>query len=376
MNVALAHHWLTGMRGGEKVLEQFSALLPGAPIYTLVARPEQLSDRLRAHPLRTSFLQGLPGGVEYYRMLMPLFPWAARGLRVEDGVDFLLSTDASVIKGLSYGRGIPHVCYCHSPPRYLWDMQETYLGNTANLGPLGKLVFRATAPMVRRFDREAARRVSHFIANSNFVRERIENCYGRDATVIYPPVALDDFEVGAATEDFYLIVSELTPYKRVDVAVEAFNRLGKRLVVIGRGSELERLKTMAGPTVELLGPQPFAVLKRSYETCRAFVFPGIEDFGITPLEAQAAGRPVIGLARGGLLETTVEGKTAVYFHEQTPEALAEAVRRFEGGCLDDDPQACRAQAQKFSAANFRAAIRGFLTEKYPALFAGYAWGDA
>lgn len=363
------------MRGGEKVLEQFSLLFPRASITTLVVKKEQLSDTLQGHQLRPSLLQGIPGGSSHYKTLLPLFPLVISQLRLPENTDFILSSDASVIKGVTHREGIPHVCYCHSPPRYLWDMQETYLGNTAGLGPLGKFAFRFFAPMVRRFDREAAQRVDHFIANSSFVRERIKNCYDRDSTVIYPPVALDDFEVSTVSEDFYLVVSELTSYKRIDIAVEAFNQLGKRLVVIGRGAELERLKKTAGKNIEFLGSQPFSVLKRHYATCRALIFPGIEDFGITPLEAQAAGKPVIGFAKGGLLETTIDGKTAVHFHEQTAPALVEAVDRFEARATDFVPAVCREQAEQFSPERFRVAIRNFLVEKYPEKFETYRWTD-
>ncbi len=364
------------MRGGEKVLEELAHLFPKAPVYTMVARPKQLSASLQKHTLRTSALQSFPGVARYYKNLLPFFPLAVQMLQVQSDTDFILSTDASIIKGISNPKLVPHVCYCHSPPRYLWDMQDTYMDNTSNLGPLGRLAFRYVTPFVRKFDQEAARRVSHFIANSRFVQNRIEKYYGRESTVIYPPVSVQDLQVGARSDDFYLIISQLVPYKRVDIAVEAFTRLKKRLVVIGEGSELGHLRKMAGPTVEFLGSQSFSVLKRHYETCRAFIFPGIEDFGITPLEAQAAGKPVIGFAEGGLLETTLEGKTALYFHQQTADALIDAVRRFEAGALDYDPQVCRAHAEAFSPEKFRAAIQCFLIEKYPALFTGFSWGDA
>jgi glycosyltransferase involved in cell wall biosynthesis len=369
IRVALAHHWLTGMRGGEKVLEEISLLFPDAPIYTLVAQPEKLSARLRGHPLHTSWLQRVPGAARHYRKLLPLFPAAISTLRVRPPVDLLLSSDASVIKGLGYPPGTPHVCYCHSPPRYLWDLQDDYAQSAEAGGAAGRALFRATIPRVREFDRQAAGRVTHFIANSAFVRERIRNYYGREAEIIHPPVALDEFTVsGRPAEDFYLVVSQLTPYKRVDIAVAACNRLGRRLVVIGEGSERRRLEAMAGKNVVFLGPQPFPVLQDHYRRCRALIFPGIEDFGIVPLEAQASGRPVIACGKGGALETVVPGLTGLFFPEQTPEGLIEAMGHFEAAPDRFDPAACRRQAERFSPRRFRDELTTFLAKALPLLW--------
>jgi glycosyltransferase involved in cell wall biosynthesis len=366
VRVVLAHHWLVGMRGGEKVLEEISLLFPDAPIYTLVARPDKLSARLQAHPLHTSWLQRVPGGPSHYRKLLPFFPSAISALKVHPPVDLVLSSDASVIKGLSYPPGTPQVCYCHSPPRYLWDLQDDYAQSAEAGGAAGRALFRATVPRVREFDRRAAARVTHFIANSAFVRNRIRDYYGREAEVIHPPVALDEFALAdRPAEDFYLIVSQLTPYKRVDIAVEAFNRLGRTLVVIGEGSERRRLEAMAGKNIVFLGAQPFSVLKDHYRRCRALVFPGIEDFGIVPLEAQASGRPVIAYGKGGVLETVVPGVTGLFFPEQTPERLIEAVEKFEAERERFEPAACRQQAERFSPGRFRQALTTFLAKAFP-----------
>ncbi len=368
MNVALAHHWLVGMRGGEKVLEELSTIFPAAPIYTMVARPERLSERLRRHEIITSLLDRIPGGQRYYKQALPIFPTAVSNLRVASGLDLLISSDASVIKGIHTPRGLPHVCYCHSPPRYLWDLQQTYLQETSGLGTLGRLAFRIAAPYVRAFDKQAAQGVNWFIANSEFVQRRIRDYYERDAVVIHPPVAINDFTPQSEIGDYYLMVSELAPYKRVDIAVEAFNRLGKRLVIIGQGSERARLERGAGRNIEFLGSQPFATLKEHYARCRAFIFPGIEDFGITPLEAQASGRPVIGYAEGGLLETASEGETAVFFHEQTAEGLVGAVQRFEETAQNFQPEICRANAKRFGPERFRNEIKAFLESHFPQIF--------
>jgi len=373
--VALAHHWLVGMRGGEKVLEQIAQLFPAAPIYTLIANRSRLSAKLASHPIQESPLLHLPGAARHYKKLLPLFPAAFRGLRVGSALDVLITSDASVTKGLSYNPDIPHICYCHSPPRYLWAMQETYLQHTAGLGATERAVFKSVAPYLRRFDYEAAQRVTSFIANSYFVQQRIRECYGRDSEVIHPPVDIDAFECGGPDGDFYLIVSELTPYKRVDIAVDAFNRLGKKLVIIGAGSELAGLRTRAKPNISFLGRQPFPVLKRHYESCRAFIFPGIEDFGITPLESQAAGRPVIAYKEGGVLETVIEGRTGLFFDKQTPEALAEAVLGYERNPGGITARTCRENAARFSPENFRSKLKQFLLQNLPNLFAHHNWPD-
>jgi glycosyltransferase involved in cell wall biosynthesis len=293
---------------------------------------------------------------------MPLFPLAIGNLRVEEA-DFLFSTDASVVKGLSYAEDVPHVCYCHSPPRYLWEMQETYLRQTGGLGPVGRAVFRAVTPYVRRFDKEAAQRVTHFIANSRFVQERIRAAYGRESAVIYPPVEVGAFEAGREAEDFYLIVTELVAYKRVDVAIDAFNKLGKRLVILGDGPEGAALRARAKGNIEFLGRQPFATLRDRFERCRAFVYPQIEDFGITAVEAQAAGRPVIAFRKGGALETVIEGKTGLFFDEQTAESLAGCVEEFEGRRFAAGD--CRENAERYRPEAFREGVRGFLEGKFP-----------
>ena len=367
--VALAHHWLVGMRGGEKVLEEISRLFPDAPIYTLVAKPDRLSAQLRHHAIHTSWLQRLPGGWRHYKKLLPLFPSAVGRLRIPPPVDLVLSSDASVIKGLDFPPGTPHICYCHSPPRYLWDLQDDYMQSAEAGGAAGRAVFRRVIPRVREFDRLAAARVTHFIANSAFVAERIRRCYGREASaIIHPPVALNDFALGEKPpDDFYLIVSQLTPYKRVDVAVEAFNRLGRPLVVIGEGSERARLEAMAKRNITFLGSQSFSVLKDHYRRCRALIFPGIEDFGITPLEAMASGRPVLAYGVGGVLETVIDGVTGLFFTEQTPESLLEAVARFEAKPEVFDPGACRREAERFGPRRFRDELRDFFRRELPAI---------
>ena len=372
-NLALAHHWLISERGGEKVLQSFSRLFPLATICTLVSSRDTalFGEWISGHSVKTSLLQKIPAASQHYKKLLPFFPLAITQLRASDDTQLLLSSDASIIKGLRLPEEAIHVCYCHSPPRYLWEMQDTYLKQSSQLGWLGKMVFKAITPYVREFDRRAAQRVDHFIANSNFVMKRIKRCYGKDSTVIYPPVATDDFIYSSEKDDFYLVVSELVPYKRIDIAVEAFNQNGKRLLIIGSGSELEYLKSIARPNIEFLGRAPFDTLKQAYSKCRAFIFPGIEDFGITPLEAQASGTPVIAYGEGGALETVIESETGLFFDAQTADSLVEAVDRFEG--MQFDPLACRRQAERFSEPRFRQEIKDFLVKVAPDVLEGYEW---
>jgi len=364
--ISLSHHWLVGMRGGEKVLEQFCILFPEAPIATLVALPENLSPILRDHQIETSPLQQI-GGPIYYKQMMPLFPLVVPLVKVGRKGGVVLSSDASVIKGFRVPEGIPHVCYCHSPPRYLWDLQKTYEQQSAGLGTVARLVFRLAVPFVRNFDRKAAQRVTHFIANSSFVRERIRHCYGRDSTVIHPPVDVDSFCPTQQREDFYLLVSELTPYKRVDIAVEAFRGTASRLIIIGDGPEGNRLRGMAPANVSFLGRQAFPVLKDHFERCRAFLNPQIEDFGITAVEAQAAGAPVIAFRKGGALETVIEGQTGLFFDSQSPGALRETIHQFERE-FRPDSSLCRENAERFRPERFRAEITNYLRSELPEFF--------
>nr|WP_237702490.1 glycosyltransferase [Opitutus terrae] len=309
-------------------------------------------------------------------MLLPLHARAFRSLRVPRFARLVLSSDASLAKAVRVPAGARHVCYCHSPPRYLWDMLSEYTEYARDLGPFGRFLFKFVAATSRKFDYQAAQGVDHFIANSRFVAERIQKCYGRESMVVYPPVAVDDFTPDKQSAGFYLVVGHIVPYKRVDLAVTACTMLGRNLVVVGEGSELDRLKRIAGPTVEFLGRQPFAVVKNFMECCRAFLYPQVEDFGITAVEAQAAGRPVIAYRKGGALETVIEGSTGLFFEEQTPKALADAICRFESEFEGRyDPRRCRANAERFRPERFRTEIKTLLTRWYPELFRDYCWPD-
>lgn len=357
MKVAIAHHWLTSYRGGERVAEQMAGMFPNSETYTLVYNSAVSIPGLAGRRIYASILNRIPNVSRFYRHLLPLHPWAISRMRVPDDVDLLLSSDASMIKGISTSRATKHICYCHSPPRYLWELGSDY----KRVSLAARMALDRFASRLKRFDREAAANVDHFIANSKFVAKRISKYYNRESEVIYPPVAVEDFRSDRRRADFHLVISELVSYKRIDIAIDAYNRLGKRLVVIGDGPQRKRLERLAKPNIEFLGRQPFSVLKDHFETSQALIFPGIEDFGITPVEAQAAGCPVIAFRGGGVLETVIEGKTGLFFDEQSPDSLIEAVAHFDP--LAIAPDDCRRNACRFSSQTFRDRYAAFLARK-------------
>jgi glycosyltransferase involved in cell wall biosynthesis len=353
MRVALVHDWLTGMRGGERVLEALVALYPDATLHTLVHVPGSVSPAIEARPIQTSFIQKLPGAPQRFRQYLPLFPLAVARLDLR-GYDLVVATSHCVALG-ARAAGACQVAYCFTPMRYAWDLQAEYLRRVA---PGARLAVRVLLAQLRRWDRAAGRRVAHLACISRHVADRIRRAYGRDARVIYPPVRTDFFRPGTGPGDVFLCASALTPYKRLDVAVDAFTCLGWPLVVIGAGPEAAALARRAGPTVRFLGWQDDEALRAAYARCRAFVFPGEEEFGIAPLEAMASGRPVIAYGRGALTETGVDGVTGLFFHEQTPEALIDALRRFEVSGFS--PEKIRAHALRFSEETFRAEMTAFV----------------
>lgn len=357
MRVALVHDWLTGMRGGERVLESLLALYPTATIHTLVHVPGSVSPAIEARTIRTSFIQRLPGAPVRFRQYLPLFPLAAARLDLA-GYDLVLATSHCVALGARAAPSACHVVYCFTPMRYAWDFQDEYL---SRVPPGARWAGRLALAGLRRWDRAAGRRAGRLACISRHVAGRIRRAYGREARVIYPPVRTDFFQPAAAplpADAPFLCVSALAPYKRLDLAVDAFTRLGWPLVVIGSGREAARLRRRAGPTVRFLGWQDDEALRAAYARCRGFVFPGEEEFGIAPLEAMAAGRPVLAYARGALTETCVDGVTGLFFHEPTPAALVDALRRFE--LTGWDPEKIRAHALRFGPAAFQAEFRAFV----------------
>ncbi len=363
MKVAIIHYWLVGMRGGERVLEQLCEMFPQADIYTHVCIRDKLSPALRARNITETFIARLPGARRHYQKYLGLMPRALEELDLS-GYDLVLSSESGPAKGVIASPDAVHICYCHTPMRYIWDQYHAY---RASLGPVGRLVFGAVAARMRVWDALSAARVDRFIANSDFVRRRIRRCYRREAQVIHPPVDLDAYAPGPdAPGDHYLFLSELVPYKRADLAIEAFRALGRPLRIVGDGPERARLEAGAPANVVFHGRASDAEMAALYRSCRALIFPGVEDFGIVPLEAMACGRPVIACGAGGALDTVLDGRTGVLFDDRTAEGLAAAVRRFEAEFEPTaDPAAIAAHAGRFGAARFRAEMAAAIREAAP-----------
>ena len=353
LNVALAHDWLNGMRGGERCLDLICREFPEAELYTLLFRPEQVSAAIRNRKVHVSGLQRVPGFREHYRWFLPLFPWAMEAFRVPAGTDLVLSTSHCVAKGLVPPPGAKHVCYCFTPMRYAWALQAEYFGR----GGLKRALIDRVLARLRAWDRAASDRVDRFVAISRHVQARIAEFYGRQATVVYPPVATGYYTLDArgGHDGYDLVVSALVPYKRVDLAVQAYAQSGYPLKIAGVGTDRAALEKIAAPNVEFLGRVPDEGVRELYRRCRFLVFPGEEDFGIVPLEAQACGKPVLAFGKGGLLETVLAGRTGVFFTAQTPDELNEAAALAER--TDWDPAAIRAHAETFGEARFLEGLR-------------------
>jgi glycosyltransferase involved in cell wall biosynthesis len=368
------------MRGGERCLEVLCELFPSAPLFTLLHVPGSVSPVIENRRIVTSFVQRLPDATQRYRHYLPLFPAAIRRFDL-GGHDVVISLSHCVAKGVRIPPGALHVCYCFTPMRYVWDLYDDYFRRDA--GALVRTLMPPVAAALRRWDRRTSS-VHHFVAISRHIAERIRRVYGRASDVIHPPVDLERFRV-AAPADFYLVVSALAPYKRVDLAVAAATRLGRRLLVVGTGPEEGKLRRLAGPTVEFLGWRSDEDVARLYARCRAVLFTAFEDFGIVPLEAAAAGRPTIAFGRGGVLDTMTplagaepsiaggaEPPTAVFFDTQTVDALAAAIERFEAAerACRFEPAALRARAERFDRPRFAERLREYVDRRWHEHVAG------
>jgi glycosyltransferase involved in cell wall biosynthesis len=346
MKVALVHDWLTGMRGGEKVLESVCGLYPDADIHTLFHWRGSVSPAIERHRIRTSFLQHLPMARTQYRRFLPLFPFAIERFDL-DGYDLVISSSHCAAKGVVAPGRARHVCYCHSPMRYAWDQFDAYFGPARVGAVASRWLYRPVLARLARWDAATAGRVHRFVANSAHVAARIRRYYNREATIVYPPVDTVFFHPAPVSpESHFLIVSALVPYKRIDVAIEACRRVGARLRIVGDGPDREHLARMSGSDVTLLGALTDEQVRDEYRRAQAVIMPGEEDFGIVPVEAQACGRPVVALSRGGATETVTDGETGVLFAETTAASLGDALQRM--GSMSFDSSRIRASAERFA----------------------------
>jgi glycosyltransferase involved in cell wall biosynthesis len=372
VRLAILNPWFLVGGGGSKVVNVLASIFPTAEFFTLFYKEESLPENLRGKSVHTSFLHRIPFIRHVYRALLPLYPLASESLDMR-GFDVVISCDASVVKGVIVDQNALHICYCHTPTRYAWDLYRTF-GEQASV--LAKALFYLTAHYLRQWDFLAAQRVDYFIANSDYIARRISTYYRRESTVIYPPVDTSAGYISRNPADYYLSVGRLTHTKRLDLIIDACNRLGRVLVIAGAGREERRVKAMAGPTVTFLGRVADQDLPALYARCRAFIFAADEDFGIVPVEAQSFGIPVIAYGHGGVLETVrggdVDHRTGVFFPEQTTESVIGGIQRFEEIEDQFDHPFIRTHSQKFDTAIFGAAIQKFVEEACAARFTGSA----
>jgi glycosyltransferase involved in cell wall biosynthesis len=358
MKVALVHDYLNQMGGAERVLLALHELYPAAPIFTSIYDPKRLDPAFRQLDIRSSFMQRLPLVSKHHQPFLMLYPLAFERLDLRE-YDLILSSSSAFAKGVVSRPGALHICYCHTPMRWAWSYQD-YIERETLASPV-----RAVLPFfirrLRQWDQATARRVDHFIANSPVVAERIATCYQHEATIIPPPVVTAKYSISPTQEAYFLVVSRLIPYKRIDIAIEACNQLRLPLKVIGAGRDRARLERLAGPTIEFLGWLPDELVQHYLARCQALIHPGAEDFGLTPLEAQASGRPVIAYGAGGALTSVIDGVTGLFFHERSPSALAQVLTSFKSDQFD--PLVIRRHAEAFDIARFQRRIAEFIAAK-------------
>ena len=353
MKVALVHDWLFHMRGGEKVLEALAEVFPQATIYTLFCNPNGISPIFSKMRIKTSFLQRLPGIERYYRWLLPILPWVIRTLRVDRDTDLVISSSHCVAKGITIPPRARHICYCHSPARYLWGFEDDYF---SGFFPVIRALIKAILARMRRWDLDSNRGVDQFVANSENVNKRIRKFYGREAVVIYPPFDDHFYKVSHGTREYYLVVSAFVPYKKIDLVIEAFNELARPLLIVGSGPlDSAYRKLCKSECISFLGHVAGEELRKLYSGALALIFPTEEDFGIVPVEAQACGTPVIAFAKGGALETV---QTNTFFHVQTPEAVRNAVLAFETKRIG--PSQIARSISRFGKERFKEEIRAVI----------------
>jgi glycosyltransferase involved in cell wall biosynthesis len=349
------HDNFAQMGGAERVTEEIHRALPGSTLGTTLTARERLSAYLQAQPIKTTWMQWLPAKAKLFRWYFLLYPFAVEGFDTGQ-YELIVTSCFGYAKGIKRNRGALHVCYCHTPMRWVWRTSD-YLARE-NMSPLKRRLLLLALKPLRAWEMKAAKRPDFYIANSRAVAKRLKDSFGVDSTVIAPPIETQRFNVSPEVDDYYLVLSRLVPYKRIDLAVRACNTAGRKLKIIGSGPDLERLREIAGNTVEFLGRQSDEMVATLISRCRALIFPGEEDFGMTPLEANAAGRPVIAFAGGGALETIIPGLNGIFFDEPTVDSLVEAIERFEA--MNWQPEAIRAHAETYDAAVFHDKIHAFL----------------
>lgn len=362
MQVALIHDHLAQDGGAEKVLKVFSDMFPQAPIFTLLYEKKNADKYFKNRKIETSIIQRLPGGVKHYQWYMPFMPMAVEFFDLS-GYDLVISDASAFAKGVITSPDTLHICYCHTPTRYIWSDTHQYI-KELKYNKYFKKVISLMLNYIRIWDRQAADRVDKYIANSRTVKKRIIKYYKADSVVIYPPVDTEKLRISGQISDYFLIGGRLAPYKRVDIVIEAFKKLNKKLKIFGDGVDMERLKKIAGDdkNIEFLGRVDDDTRAELYSKCQAFINPQEEDFGITVVEAMASGRPVIAFRKGGATETIIEGKTGLFFNKQTPESLIEAVEKFKS--MNFNPETIRFHAEQFSVARFKKEIKDFIDDEY------------
>lgn len=363
--IAIICDWLTAMRGGERCLEAICEVYPDADIFTLVHFQGSVSETIETHKIQTSYIQRLPGSIKNFRIYLPLFPYAIQKFDLS-GYDCILSFSHCVAKGVKVPQGLLHICYCHTPMRYAWHMRDSYLKTLSNPQ---KMLAECVLNQLKNWDAKASSRVTHFIANSKNTKNRIREAYDRDSIVIYPPVECDRFAVSDNDDGYYLVLSALVPYKRIDIAVKAFAAIGQKLVIVGNGPELPRLKSMASANIFFVDNAGDNEVVEYLKKCRALIFPGEEDFGIVPLEAQACGKQVIAFGKGGALETVIgldhpqptnANATGIFFYEQSPEALRKTILLFEERRDQFDARKCRDNVLRFDRPIYQQSMQNYI----------------
>lgn len=370
MKIAIIHDWLVVYTGAERVLEQILNIFPDADLFSLVCfLPEDVRDFIKNKHVKVSFIQDLPLANKKYRNYLPLMPLAVEQFDLSN-YDLVISSSHAIAKGVITGPDQPHISYVHSPIRYAWDLQHQYLTEAGLKKGLKGWLAKWMLHKIRVWDVRTANGVDYFVANSHFIARRIYKVYKRDARVIYPPVDIEKFGLFESKDDFYLTASRMVPYKKIDLIVETFTKMPerKRLVVVGDGPDYKKIESKAGKNIELLGYQPFEVLRDLMQRAKAFVFAAEEDFGIVPVEAQACGTPVIAYGKGGVLETVVENKTGIFFKEQNTESLTKAIQNFEEKEGSFDPKEIRKNAERFNIERFRNDFRHFVELKIDEFF--------